>query len=120
MAPIRAVILALAASSMPYFAAHANDSSAAAANARIAADAADEQLVALRRALWVRLSPAQKSAFAARERAWLNAGRAEEQQRCVSAAPAPTPLVVEQCRLAVAERHRGALAAPIVQASASR
>jgi hypothetical protein len=78
MTPIRAFILALAASSVPYFSAQAIDSSPAAANARIAADAADEQLVDLRRALWARLSPAQKSAFAARERAWLT-GRAEEQ-----------------------------------------
>lgn len=120
MASLRALALALVASAAPYGASHATDPGLAIAHTRAAADVADEQLVELRRALWSRLNPAQKSAFAARERAWLNGGRADEQQRCVAAAPAPTPLVVEQCRLAVAERHRGALATPIVQASASR
>jgi hypothetical protein len=119
MAPIRALAFTLVAS-IPYAATHAADSSPAVISARVAADAADDQLVELRRALWSRLSPAQKTTFAERERAWLNGGRTDEQQRCVDAAPVPTQLVVQQCRLAVAERHRGTLSTPIVQASANR
>jgi len=120
MALLRAFVLALVASSIPYLPARAVETSLAAEQARRAADAAAEQLVELRRAVWLRLTPAQKAAFAARERAWLNGGRMDEEQRCADAAPTQSPLVVQQCRLAVAERHRVKLSAPIVQASASR
>jgi hypothetical protein len=120
MALSRALVLALVVSSLPCPPARAVETSPATAQARLAADAAAEQLVELRRALWLRLTPVQKTAFADRERAWLNGGRTEEEQRCVDTAPTPSPLVVQQCRLAVAERHRALLSAPIVQANAGR
>jgi len=120
MSPIRTSVLAIAASLLPLAAIQANDATVAVVQTRMAADAADEQLVDARRALWVRLTPAQKATFAQRERAWLNGGRAEDQQRCVDAAISPTSLAVEQCRLKVAEHHRAALSVPVVQASAGR
>ena len=120
MSPFRISVCAIVAALLPLAAAEASDATVAVVQARMAADAADEHLVDARRALWVRLTPAQKSAFAQRERAWLNGGRAEDQQRCVDAAIAPTSLVVEQCRLKVAEQHRAGLSLPVVQASARR
>ena len=101
-------------------AAQATDSGAAVAAARAAADAADNHLVDQRRAVWVRLDAKQKVSFARTERAWLNGGRTEEEGKCLSGVPAPTPLAEQTCRLQVTERHLAVLAAPIVQASAER
>jgi hypothetical protein len=101
-------------------AAQATDSGAAAAAARAAADAADNQLVDQRRAVWARLDATQKAAFARTERAWLNAGRTEEEGKCLASVPAPTRLAEQTCRLQVAEQHLAVLAAPIVQASVER
>jgi hypothetical protein len=101
-------------------AAHATDTGATVASVRAAADAADNQLVDQRRAVWSGLDAAQKASFARTERAWLNDGRAAEEARCLAGAPAPSPLVEQSCRLQVTERHLALLTAPIVQASAER
>jgi hypothetical protein len=100
-------------------AAHAVDPSAAVAEVRAAADAADAQLVEQRRAVWLRLDATQKASFARNERAWLNSGRAEEELTCLAGVPAPTPLAEQACRLHVTERRLAALSAPIVRASAA-
>jgi hypothetical protein len=101
-------------------AAHAVDPSAAVAEVRAAADAADAQLVEQRRAVWLRLDATQKVSFARNERAWLASGRAEEEQSCLAGVPAPTPLAAQACRVQVTERRLAALSAPVVQASAVR
>jgi hypothetical protein len=101
-------------------AAHATDPGAAVAAVRAAADAADNQLVDQRRAVWVRLDATQKASFARTERAWLNGGRMEEEGKCLASVPAPTPLAEQTCRLRVTEQHLAVLTAPIVQASAER
>lgn len=101
-------------------AAQASDSGAALAAVRAAADAADNQLVDQRLAVWARLNATQKASFARAERAWLNGGRTEEEGKCLAIVPAPTPLAEQTCRLQVNERHLAILTAPIVQASAER
>ena len=101
-------------------AAQATDPGAVVASVRAAADAADNQLVDQRRAVWERLDAAQKASFARTERAWLNGGRTEEEGTCLASAPAPTLLAEQTCRLHVTERHLAILTAPIVQASAER
>jgi hypothetical protein len=113
-------ILALLALALAAPLAHAQpaaDADRSADIARTAADTAEERLVDLRRAIWSRLDQAQRAAFAERERTWLNAGRAEEQKQCQGLAP--TPLVVQQCRLLVAERRLSVLA-PDLRASITR
>ncbi len=100
--------------------AQAADTTAVVAAVRAAADAADNQLVDQRRAVWAGLDAAQKASFARTERAWLNGGRAAEEAKCLAGSPAPTPLVEQTCRLQVTERHLAQLTAPIVQASADR
>ncbi len=116
----RSLAVALVLSISAFGAAHAADPSAAVAELRAAADAADEQLVDQRRAVWMRLNVAQKSSFAQAERTWLNNGRAEEEQKCLAGVLAPTPLAEQACRLQVTERRLAALSAPIVQAHAVR
>ncbi len=101
-------------------AAQTTDPGAVVAAVRAAADAADEQLVDQRLAVWARLDAAQKASFARAERAWLNGGRTEEEGKCLASVPAPTPLAEQTCRLQVNERHLAILTAPIVQASAER
>ena len=63
-------------------------------------------------AIWSTLDAAQKSRFAARERAWLNEGRQQEQQACVAHAGTRTELVARTCEADVIERRLGGLAAP--------
>jgi hypothetical protein len=109
--------IALAAAAPSAYAQPAADTDRSVDIARTAADAAEERLVDLRRAVWSRLDQAQRAAFAERKRAWLNAGRAEEQKQCQGLAP--TPLVVQQCRLLVAER-RSSVLAPDLRASVTR
>ena len=109
--------LALAAAAPLAHAQPAADADRSADIARTAADTAEERLVDLRRVVWSRLDQVQRAAFAERERAWLNAGRAEEQKQCQGLAP--TPLVVQQCRLLVAERRLSVLA-PDLRASTTR
>jgi hypothetical protein len=120
MSIARALALATAATLALPYAVAAHDAGFAAASTRAAADAADEQLVQLRRAVWSSLDPAQRTAFAQRERAWLNGGRDADQRHCVNRASEPTTLVVEQCRLSVAQQHKATLASPAVQARAGR
>jgi hypothetical protein len=65
-----------------------------------AADAAHEQRVDRCRALRSGLIPPQKSEFGARERAWLNEGRAEQERPCVETQPVATvALAMQACRL---------------------
>ena len=116
----RSLGLALVLTVSGFGSAHAVDPNAAVAEVRAAADAADEQLVDLRRAVWTRLDTTQKSGFARAERAWLSNGRAEEEQKCLANALAPTPLAEQACRLQVTERRLAALSSPIVQARAVR
>ncbi len=101
-------------------AAQVTDPGAVVAAVRAAADAADDQLVDQRRAVWAGLDATQKASFARTERAWLTGGRTEEEGRCLASMPAPTPLAEQTCRLQVTERHLAILTAPIVQASAER
>lgn len=100
--------------------AQATDPGAVVSAVRAAADAADNQLVDQRRAVWAGLNATQKKSFARTERAWLNGGRTEEEGKCLASVPAPTPLAEQTCRLQVNERHLAILTAPIVQASAER
>jgi hypothetical protein len=116
----RLLAVALLACATAFGAAHAVDPNAAVAEERAAADSADAQLVEQRRAVWLRLDTTQKAAFARNERAWLNSGRAEEEQTCLAGVPAPTPLAEQACRLQVTERRLAGLSAPVVQASAVR
>jgi hypothetical protein len=109
---LRTLGLAAALILAPIGAAIAQDADPAVAQARLAADEAHEQLVDRYRAIWVRLSRSQKSEFSARERAWLNGGRAEQEQRCVaSLSAASVALAVQTCRLAVTEHHIAMLSA---------
>lgn len=80
------------------------------ANAR--ASAAQQTLSDRYAAIWPTLDAAQKTRFSARERAWLNSGRQQEQQACVASAGARTEVVARTCDALVIERHLGALAAP--------
>ena len=85
----------------------------AVAEASVAADAAHEQLSDRYRALWSSLSTAEKSSFAAAERAWLNSGRQAEESACqASSRVQPETLAVQLCRLAVTERHLAKLNSP--------
>jgi uncharacterized protein YecT (DUF1311 family) len=115
----RLLAVAFMTSATAFGAAHAVDPSAAVAEVRAAADAADAQLVEQRRTVWARLDATQKALFARNERAWLSSGRAEEEQKCLSDVPA-TPLAEQSCRLQVTEQRLAALSAPIVQARAVR
>jgi hypothetical protein len=99
-------------------AAQASDPGAIVADACSAANAADNQRVDQRLAVWASLKAAQKASFARPERAWLNGSRTEE-ERCLANVPAPTPLAEHTCRLEVTEPHF-ILTAPIAQASAHR
>jgi predicted ArsR family transcriptional regulator len=99
----------LAAAGAPALAA---DDAAAAWTAAQRASAAQQALSDRYTAIWSTLDAAQKSRFAAQERAWLNDGRALEQQACIARASAPTELVARTCEAAVFERHLGAVAAP--------
>jgi hypothetical protein len=116
----RLLAVAFLAFATTFGAAHAVDPSAAVAEVRAAADAADAQLVEQRRAAWLRLDARQKTSFAQAERAWLNDGRADEELKCLAGVPAPTPLAEQVCRLQVTERHLAGLSTPVVQASAVR
>jgi hypothetical protein len=93
-------------------AAFANDDAAAAWNAAQRAQAAQQALSDRYTAIWSTLDPAQKSRFAAQERAWLNEGRQREQQACIAGAGARTELVARTCEATVIERRLGGLAAP--------
>lgn len=85
----------------------------AVAEAGIAADVAHEQLSDRYRVLWSSLSTAEKSRFAATERAWLNGGREEEEVACrASSRVQPEALAVQLCRLAVTERRLAELDSP--------
>jgi uncharacterized protein YecE (DUF72 family) len=92
------------------------------AAARAAADAADEQLVEARRALWLRLPAEQKPAFARLERAWINEVRVDEERQCRAASQTAEPLAAQNCRLLVAQQHLNRLSKPatIAQAGTSR
>jgi hypothetical protein len=92
--------------------ASAGDDAAAAWEATQRAQAAQQALSDRYTAIWSTLDPAQKSRFAAQERAWLNEGREQEQQACVAGAGARTELVARTCEAAVIERRLGGLAAP--------
>jgi hypothetical protein len=114
-------LLAFAATLLaaPLGATCAQDADSAVARARAAADAAHEQLVDRYRAVWSRLSPAQKSEFGSRERAWLNGGRAEQERHCVDTQPATSAaLATQACRLAVTEQRLATLPATVIHASA--
>jgi hypothetical protein len=107
-----ALILAaalLGGAGLPAFAA---DDAAAAWQATQRATAAQHALSDRYTAIWSTLDAAQKSRFAAQERAWLNEGREQEQQACVARAGAPTELVARTCEADVIERRLGGLAAP--------
>lgn len=113
---LRTLALAAVMTAMPLHAAIAADADAATAQARAAADAAHEALVDRYRTLWASLGKQQKAIFAQRERAWLNEGRSEEEQRCVEQPSAHSAALAAQlCRLKVTERRLAAL--PIVQVS---
>jgi hypothetical protein len=104
---LTAALLGLAASS-----ALAGDDAAAAWQATQRAHAAQQALSDRYTAIWSTLDPAQKSRFAAQERAWLNDGRQQEQQACIAGAGERTELVARTCEAAVIERRLGGLAAP--------
>lgn len=66
-------------------------------------------------AIWSSLDASQKALFSARERAWLNQGRQQEQLACVArngAGGARTELVAKTCEADVIEHHLGTLATP--------
>ena len=90
----------------------AADDAAAAWHATQRATAAQQALSERYTAIWSTLDAAQKSRFAARERAWLNEGREQEQQACVARAGARTELVARTCEADVIERRLAGLAAP--------
>ena len=90
----------------------AADDAAAAWQATQRATAAQQALSDRYTAIWSTLDADQKSRFAARERAWLNEGREQEQQACVARAGAQTELVARTCEADVIERRLGGLAAP--------
>jgi hypothetical protein len=73
------------------------------------AQAAEEALSARYTAIWQTLDAAQKTAFSARERAWLNGGRQAEQRACIAHAGADSALLARSCEAAVIERHAAAL-----------
>ncbi len=102
-----AALLGLATAS-----AFAGDEAAAAWQAAQRATAAQQALSDRYTAIWSTLDAAQKSRFAAQERAWLNEGRQQEQQACVARAGARTELVARTCEADVIERHLGGIAAP--------
>lgn len=118
--PLHALALATALAAAPLQAAFALDTDAATAQARVAADAAHEVLVDRYRALWQALGGQQKAAFAQRERAWLNEGRADEERRCVEQQGAhAAALAAQLCRLKVTEQKLASLpAVPATVASA--
>ena len=111
MTTLRSLAFAATLLASPLGTAYAQDADSAVARARAAADAAHEQLVDRYRAVWSRLTSAQKAEFGSRERAWLNGGRAEQERalrgnatrgvdrpgyaglppRCDRAAPRDTP-----------------------------
>jgi len=118
--PLRTLALAAVLAAAPLQAAFAIDPDAATAQARATADAAHEVLVDRYRALWQSLGKQQKAAFAQRERAWLNEGRAEEERACVAQQSAhAAALAAQLCRLKVTEQKLASLpAAPATVASA--
>ncbi|HTN50569.1 MAG TPA: hypothetical protein VMK32_14170 [Burkholderiaceae bacterium] len=119
MVSLRAFTVFAALSLGGFASAQVIDPSADVAMARAAADAADEQLVELRRAVWTHLAAAQKPAFAQRERAWLGQTRRDEELTCLRSAIGPTALAAQTCRLVVTERHIAALSAPVVYAASN-
>lgn len=102
-----AALLGFAAAS-----AFAGDEVAAAWQAAQRASAAQQALSDRYTAIWSTLDAAQKSRFAAQERAWLNEGRQQEQQACIARSGARTELVALTCEADVIERRLGGLAAP--------
>lgn len=109
---LRPLALAAALSAVPLQAVFAADPDAATAQARAAADAAHEVLVDRYRTLWASLGKQQKAAFAQRERAWLNEGRAEEERACAARPSAHSAALAEQlCRLKVTEQKLASLPA---------
>jgi hypothetical protein len=90
----------------------AADDAAAAWHATQLAPAAQQALSDRYTAIWSTLDAAQKSRFAAQERAWLNEGRQQEQQACVARAGARSELVARTCEADIIERRLGGLAAP--------
>jgi uncharacterized protein YecT (DUF1311 family) len=119
MPTLRSLAFAATFMAVPLGMAYAQDADPAVARTRAAADAAHEQLVDRYRAVWSRLSPAQKAEFGSRERAWLNGGRAEQERLCVESQPAASiALATQACRLAVTERRLATLPATVIQASA--
>ncbi len=107
------VLLALLGA--PALAAHAGDDLAAwqaRQQAAARADAAQQALSERYTAIWTTLDAGQKRDFGRRERAWLNAGRLDEQQACVNRAGGAGELQAMTCEAAVIERHLDALPAP--------
>jgi hypothetical protein len=74
--------------------------------------AAEEALSARYTAIWQTLDAAQKAAFSARERAWLNSGRQDEQRACIAHARSTDAAVLRGCEAFVLERHLATLAVP--------
>lgn len=110
---LRPLAAAAVLSMAPLHAALAADPDAATAQARAAADAAHEVLVDRYRTLWASLGKQQKGAFAQRERAWLNEGRAEEERACAVRQSAQgahsAALAAQLCRLKVTEQKLASL-----------
>lgn len=118
----RLTLILVALIGAPTVAAHAGEDLAAwqaEQQAAARADAAQQALSARYTAIWANLDAAQKRDFSQRERAWLNAGRFDEQRACVARAGAGGELSAKTCEAAVIERHLGALAAPQRTASSS-
>ena len=90
----------------------AGDDAAAAWQATQRVAAAQQALSDRYTAIWSTLDAAQKSRFAAQERAWLNEGRQQEQRACVARAGERTDLVARTCEADVIERRLGGLATP--------
>jgi hypothetical protein len=94
------------------------DDGAAAWLAAQRAQAAEEALSGRYTALWRTLDAGQKAAFSARERAWLNGGRQDEQRACVAHARSADEAVLRSCEAFVRERHLATLAVPARVAAA--
>lgn len=86
----------------------------------IAQEQAEAQLSARYASLWAQLPAAQRPAFSARERQWLNAGRWQEKDACVAergaqigtqAGAQADPQVGSACVVEVTLRHVRALGA---------
>lgn len=105
---MRHIVAALAASLIAAVASASTPDAEAFAirRAELRAEVAMQALSDRYTALWGRLDATSKKAFSARERAWLNDGRREEQRACAAQRPAVAAALAQAVCLAEVTEHR--------------